>query len=127
MSFAESVDGRASQVNRGAGFEYSYSLKLLTAATPSYTLSDADQRLVEFNTTGGPGLLYLPAQPDDWMEFEVIEAAGVNTALTIDGNGHTIMGSAQYVFNAAGRIRSFRYVPATGSAASEWKIVRGVN
>lgn len=127
MSYAESNEGRAGQVQRGAGFEYSYSLKLSTATTPTVTLTDADQRLVEFNAAGGPGTVFLPAQPDDWMEFEFAEQAGSAVALTVDGNGNTINGAAQLVLNAPGRCRVLRFVPAAGAVAAEWKIVGGSN
>lgn len=127
MSFAESGEARAVEVNRGAGFAYSNSLKLVTATTPTYTLTSGDQRLVEYDATGGPGTLKLPAQPDDWMEFEVAESANLNTAVTVDGNGNTINGAASYLMNVPGRVRRFRYVPATGAASAEWKVVGGSN
>lgn len=127
MSFAESNSVRATEVNLGAGFQYASSLKLVTATTATYTLSGGDQRLVEYDATGGPGTLKLPPQPDDWMEFEVAESANLATALTVDGNGNTINGSTSYVLNAPGRIRIFRFVPATGAAVAEWKVVGGVN
>lgn len=128
MSFAESNSARATEVNLGAGFQYAYSLKLITATTATYTLSGGDQRLVEFDSSGGAGTLKLPAQPDDWMTFEVAESAGSATALTVDGNGNTINGSASYVMNAAGRVRVFRYVPsAVIGNPGGWKVVGGIN
>lgn len=127
MSFAESNSVRATEVNLGAGFQYAHSLKLITATTPTYLLTGGDQRLVEYDATGGPGTLQLPANPDDWMEFVVAESAGLATPLTVGGNTNTVNGSVSYIMNAPGRVRVFRYVPATGAAAAEWKVVGGVN
>lgn len=127
MAFAESGEARAVEVNRGAGWEYAYSLKLLTAVSATYELTDADQRLVEYNASGGAGTLKLPASPDPWMEFEVCESAGLATLLTVDGNGNTINGSASFLMNVPHRCRKFRFVPATGAAAAEWKVVGGSN
>lgn len=127
MSFAESAGARAPEVQRGAGFEYSNSLKIATATTPSYELTDADQRLVEYDTSGGAGTVKLPAQPDDWMEFEFCEQAGSAVALTVDGNGNTIDGAALLLLNAPYRVRLLRFVPALGAVAAQWVVARGVN
>jgi hypothetical protein len=125
MGYAESNQARAREVNLGAGFHFASSLKLTTTELP-YTLSGGDQRLVEYDMTGGVGTVTLPAEPDDWMQFEFCESANVATALTIDGNGNTISGSATFVLSTANRTRILRYVPATGVAAAEWKIVGGI-
>ena len=127
MSFAESNSVRATEVNLGAGFQFAASLKLVTATTPTYLLTGGDQRLVEYDAAGGPGTLQLPANPDDWMEYTIAESAGLGTALTVDGNTHTIHGAAIYIMNAPSRVRVFRFVPATGAAVAEWKVVGGVN
>lgn len=128
MSFSESNAARATEVNLGAGFQFSYSLKLVTATTATYTLTGGDQRLVEFDSSGGAGTLQLPAQPDDWMTFEVAESANSAVALTVDGNGSMINGSASYIMNVAGRVRVFRFVPsAVIGSPGEWKVVGGIN
>lgn len=121
MSLAENNESRAVEVNRGAGFQYAYSLQFVTATLATYTLADNDQRLVEYNCTGGAGTIYLPAQPDPWMEFEFVEVAGVATALTIDGNGKTIDGGGSLLLNGAYRRRKVRY------NGTEWNVVGAVN
>lgn len=125
MSVAESRIARQREVALQAGYEFAASLKLTTATLP-YTLSDGDQRLVEFNTTAGVGTVNLPALPSVGMQFEFCESANNATALTINGNGNTISGAATLVLSTANRTRVLRYVGATGSAAAEWKIVGGI-
>lgn len=128
MSTAEANSARATEVNLGAGFQYAYSLKLNTVTSPTYTLTGGDQRLVEYDSSGGTGTLKLPANPEDWMQFELAESANSATALTVDGNGNTIHGVASYVMNAPGRVRVFRYVPsAVVGSPGDWRIVGGIN
>lgn len=126
MSFAESNDVRATEVNRGAGFEFAYSLKLVSATTPSVELTDKDQRLVEYNATGN-GAVRLPANPDPWMEFEFVEQVGGAGVLTVDGNGHNINGAPTLTMNVPYQLRAVRFVPALGVTVAQWVIVRAVN
>lgn len=125
MSVAESSIARQREVAIQAGYQFAASLKLTTADLP-YTLSGGDQRLVEYNMTGGIGTVTLPADPDIGLQFEFCEAANNATALTIDGNGNTIAGAATLVLSTANRTRVLRYVSATGGTTAEWKIVGGI-
>jgi len=123
MSFAETNEGQEAEVALRAGYQYSYALTLASATAGAfpYTLSGQDQRLIEFNMTGGVGSFLLPAIPDDFMDFEFQEIGGSATALTINGNGKLIEGSATLVMNAPGQVRKLRYSPTAG----QWKIVGG--
>lgn len=124
MSYAESQDARASEIGFTAGVEYSYSLDLVLAdqTATTYTLTGDDQRLVEFDATGG-GTLKLPEDPDDWMEFEINEVVGGAGVLTVDGNGNNIEGNATLIMNVPWMKRKLRYSPV----ASQWLVTAAVN
>ena len=123
MSFAETNEGQEAEVALRAGYQYSYALTLASATAGAfpYTLSGQDQRLVEFNMTGGVGSFLLPAIPDDFMDFEFQEINNSTNTLTINDNGKLIEGSATLIMNVPGQIRKLRYSPT----ATAWKIVGG--
>lgn len=120
MSFAETNEAQQADVAQRAGYAYSYSLGLATAALP-YTLSCQDQRLIEYDLSAGIGSVLLPPTPDDFMEFELQEIGNSTNALTVDGNGNTINGASSITLNQAGIVRRLRYSPT----AAEWRVVGG--
>lgn len=93
-----------------------------TGVLTSYTLTDNNGELVEFDTSGGAGTIYLPANPHDGKTFHFSEIANSATALTVDGNGNNINNAGTLTMNAAFRQRRLRY----STAAAQWIVIGGI-
>lgn len=102
----------------GAGFQITTSLDLTSAAT----LTENDQRLVRVNATGGAFTVTLPEHPAPGDTFTFKECAGSANAVTLDGNGTLIEGSASLLLNVPWRARTLRY----SEPSDQWEIIGGI-
>lgn len=102
----------------GSGFQITTSLDLTTTAT----LSDNSQRLVRLNASGGAFTVSLPARPAPGDTFTLKECAGSANAVTLDGNGKLIEGSATLLLNVPYRCRVLRY----SEPGDQWEVIGGI-
>ena len=88
--------------------------------TSAATLTATSPRLLRLDATGGAFQITLPAAPYEAMTFLFSEDVGSTNAVTLDGNGKTINGSATLVMNAAYRQRMLRY------NGTQWIVIGGI-
>jgi hypothetical protein len=124
MSFAESPYGAAGTIHYQAGRQITSALLLTLAAAASRTLSSNDPREIRFDSSAGDATVYLPAAPDDGMEYYLQMQAGGNT-ISVHGNGNNINGIATFSFIGFRRAVTLKWTGMKGADgnAPEWLIL----
>lgn len=124
MSFAESQQGAAGTIHYMAGRQITSALLLTLAAAASQTLSSKDPREIRFDSSAGDATVYLPAAPDDGMEYYLQMQAGGNT-ISVHGNGNNINGIATFSFIGFRRTVTLKWTGMKGADgnAPEWLIL----
>jgi hypothetical protein len=100
-----------------AGIEQVGALTVAAAAT----LTADSNRLIYLDATVAGFTLNLPASAYEGLTFVIAENVDSANAVIVSGNGYTINGAASFLFNAARRIRCFRF------NGTEYRILWGYN